>query len=170
MMDDRESEPPETIYLQWSGSPDETTWCTDRIEAEDVEYVRADLVAELRKYKAVFSDCTLRASRLYAERNPEGRLTFPDGAESLAKMAEERANTYRRRALALTGLRGKERRAEFLPRLEEALAQAEHWKGEAERLRAVLERLGRAFWKLYTPEGAQYEIRRIVKEALEGGE
>ena len=38
------------IYLQWEGDPDEfyegVTWCQDKINDNDVMYVRMDLVAE----------------------------------------------------------------------------------------------------------------------------
>ncbi len=34
-----EKEPPNVIYLQWA--PDgETTWCQDKINADDVRYIR----------------------------------------------------------------------------------------------------------------------------------
>jgi hypothetical protein len=44
--------PPDRIYLQWHGdgdpddgddvSPDDVTWCPDRVHETDVEYVRVD--------------------------------------------------------------------------------------------------------------------------------
>ncbi len=45
---------PARIYLQYyAGCPDEKTWCEDKINSNDVEYVRADLhrktVKQLRK-------------------------------------------------------------------------------------------------------------------------
>jgi hypothetical protein len=36
-------EAPAKIYLQWTGDDDSATWCVDRIEQDDVEYIRADL-------------------------------------------------------------------------------------------------------------------------------
>ena len=40
---------PKTIYLQnWSDDPDvETTWCKDKINDDDVTYIRFDLVLDL---------------------------------------------------------------------------------------------------------------------------
>jgi hypothetical protein len=38
---------------------------------------------------------------------------------------------------------------------------------EIELLRAALERIGRTYWKVYKPEAAQEEIRKIVGAALE---
>ena len=40
---------PKEIYLQWNGEDDEyggKTWCEDKINDNDVMYVRHDLVAE----------------------------------------------------------------------------------------------------------------------------
>lgn len=33
-------EPPEKIYLQFSGVIDEATWCVDKINDNDIEYTR----------------------------------------------------------------------------------------------------------------------------------
>jgi hypothetical protein len=42
------AEPPDRIWLQRDDGPDfEWTWCSDKINDEDVEYIRADRVAEL---------------------------------------------------------------------------------------------------------------------------
>lgn len=54
---------------------------------QDQEHI--DRMQDLEVKNRIFQDCLLRASRLYAERTPEGdRLTFPDGAESLAMLVE----------------------------------------------------------------------------------
>jgi hypothetical protein len=39
------SDAPERIWLQWEEDFGESTWCQDPINDEDVEYVRADLIA-----------------------------------------------------------------------------------------------------------------------------
>jgi hypothetical protein len=43
-MDDDLPEGPERIYLQVSGNSGEITWCDERIEDVDVEYVRVDVI------------------------------------------------------------------------------------------------------------------------------
>jgi hypothetical protein len=37
----------------------------------------------------LFQDCLLRASRMNAETKPDGRMVFPDGAQSLAMAMDE---------------------------------------------------------------------------------
>ena len=39
-------EAPERIYLQL-GDPDEETWCQDKVNDDDTEYIRADIVERL---------------------------------------------------------------------------------------------------------------------------
>lgn len=46
-----DTKPPEILYLQcdedgWAD--DEITWCRDKINDQDIKYVRADLVKELK--------------------------------------------------------------------------------------------------------------------------
>lgn len=50
-------QPPRTIYIQWHGDGDpddgdvsigDVTWCKDRIFDNDVEYIRADVVEQIR--------------------------------------------------------------------------------------------------------------------------
>lgn len=42
------SEAPEKIWLQWEGEyHEETTWCVDQIEEDDVEYIRLDIAKGL---------------------------------------------------------------------------------------------------------------------------
>jgi hypothetical protein len=65
-------------------------------------------------------------------------------------------------------------RAEFWPpsimdqslHLEVVRADTLALLAEIERLRTVLERIGRAHWKAYKPEAAQEEIRKVVDAAL----
>lgn len=42
---------PEAIYLQCDedGYTDDTTWCRDSINDQDIKYVRADLVKEMKE-------------------------------------------------------------------------------------------------------------------------
>lgn len=42
-----EQQAPQRIWLQWYGWSEENTWCVDKINDEDVEYIRADAVDEL---------------------------------------------------------------------------------------------------------------------------
>lgn len=44
-----DTKPPEAIYLQCDedGYTDDTTWCRDSINDQDIKYVRADLVKSL---------------------------------------------------------------------------------------------------------------------------
>lgn len=60
---------PDTIYLQVDPEGEETsaahsvaeaaTWCADRINTSDVEYVRADIAASLRQQIATLQDQVL---------------------------------------------------------------------------------------------------------------
>jgi hypothetical protein len=152
-------QPPETIYLQWGDGSgidgvSEITWCDQAVEDDDIEYVRADLTEQAR---AEIGQLRKRLEE-----------TTRAGADEL-----ERAERYRRRALALTGLRGKERREEFLPRLERAVKLGEHWKAEVERLRAALASAHDALRSYQygngSPELAKEVADRLQKE-LKGGE
>lgn len=53
MSDRKPIEAPERIYLQWyptyDGSESDCTWCSDKIDDNDTEYIRADKYAELKK-------------------------------------------------------------------------------------------------------------------------
>lgn len=54
------SKPPPRIFLQWfgenyadhEGPPDTTTWCEDKINDDDVEYVRKDRIEKVFKQLA----------------------------------------------------------------------------------------------------------------------
>ena len=41
---------PEIIYLQWRGGEyeEDNTWCWDQINDDDIEYIRADRVIQIR--------------------------------------------------------------------------------------------------------------------------
>ena len=57
------TEPYKTIFLQWGHRSDwdSLTWCQDRIDDDDVEYVRKDLYDELRvELKTVKAELTTR--------------------------------------------------------------------------------------------------------------
>ena len=52
---------PELIYLQWAGTECESTWCSDQINDEDIEYVKKDTAAKrlelLREIKVMLGYC-----------------------------------------------------------------------------------------------------------------
>lgn len=75
----RDTRAPERIYLQRDETDEFTwTWCADRINDEDVEYVRADVVAGERD--------ALRKALHDAIRRPMG--VVPDSAAGFYNPAE----------------------------------------------------------------------------------
>jgi len=91
-------ETPERIYLQtglesWDDDPEltwddlkEVTWCVDRIDDNDVEYVRRDIAVKLREMVLVYMRAIgttwgvkgLLAETAWLELSPEQTLS-PDG-------------------------------------------------------------------------------------------
>lgn len=64
-------EAPEKIYLQWVGTEfdDESTWCTDQINDEDIEYVKAvladrrlELLRRTKRYLYHRDECAVNYS------------------------------------------------------------------------------------------------------------
>jgi hypothetical protein len=62
---------PKTIYLQWDGLDDGATWCADRINDEDVEYIQAAELAALEsdsaRYLSRIEELTEQCNKFYAQ-------------------------------------------------------------------------------------------------------
>jgi hypothetical protein len=78
---------PERIWLQWDLDEDpvnERTWCADKINDSDTEYVRAAEIERLRKLMAECPECRLQAKidRLGEAHRELDRLgIMPNGGE-----------------------------------------------------------------------------------------
>jgi hypothetical protein len=55
---------PEKIYLQYTGTNDDT-WCSDRVDDSDIEYVRADKYVELENTVIVYTLEDKRTKEIY---------------------------------------------------------------------------------------------------------
>ena len=78
---------PELIYLQWAGTDCESTWCSDQINDEDIEYVRYDSL----EWQTILDDLSSNYDKLYAR-----KLMIEKTAQEAEALAASRLELLRR--------------------------------------------------------------------------